>query len=804
MRIIDLLHPHLDGVTDVVDTSPAHVDLEPYLALPDAVHYRRTPLAEVLEHGPRPPGGELLVAFAPPVARDRAPLDAVLDLLPLVPDGGRALLLFGDEHEDLPASALLAALGSATAQIRRLLPFDYGLVRSGAIVERTHTPLPLLPPLRPGHAGGVAVDDDGVALRLANERQVLDFQVRALRRRAEDAGAGPPTVDGAAAGAVDDAARVRPEQHSTERHQLEGAWRATQQELAAAQRRVAALERSVAYQVGQALIQAAKSPGPGTLRLPRRLWSLYQARERGTAAQPAPVRTASALPGREHTLLQAHTAARLEPRRGLGLAGVWTTATAARLAPDCRAATLLPDDATLVLERVRPDAVLIQAGAVRAGQPWAHAGTTVGLQRDVQLRDLVAEARGMDVPVALWMDVPAHEAGTLRDLAPSCDVVVGEPGVGGAVAAFHAGLQLAVHHPVDLDPTRPAQALHVGSRDRRSRPADRALLDQLLRTAARTGLAIHEDPTAPDDLPWPDDLDPYAAGPLPWRRSAATYRRATVAIAGPARGRESSLRALEQLACGARLVGTPATALESELADALTVVAPGEADRVVTRLLAEGPTDATDARRRLRHLWPRHGTRRQLAALAAALGLDAEPRGGPAVAVATAVDPDRPLAPLVQAVLAQHHRPAEVLVAVGAPGDAARIDRGLEELRGAGLTVQVLVVADDDPARRVRRLARAAASPLVTWWGQGPNRHGWTLLDAVIALECSRAAAVGLVEAADDTAFVPGLPLEGALLRREDAADGDLPLDEGLRHWHRRGLRLFGVAPLPDEPLPAR
>lgn len=797
VRIVDLLQPHVDGVAEVVDVTPPHVDVEPYLALPPAVAYRRSSLDEVLDAGARRGPRDLLVAFAQPVAPGREPLDRVLALLDLLDVGGRALLLFGDEHEDLPAAALLGALGTARVQVRRLLPLDYGLVRSAALVERTDAPLPLLPPLRPALAEGPRPDDAATTLRLSNEREVLAFQLRALRTTAPQ-----PTADGRHEATVaDSASQLRIEQLTTERQQLEGAHRAAEQELGVAQQRVAALERSPAYQIGRALIQAAKQPGPGTLRLPKRLWSLYQARARGSGgATVAPVRTTTVRPGREHTLLHAHTAARLEPRRGLGLAGVWTTATAGRLAPDCRTATLLPDDAALTLERVRPDAVLIQAAAVRAGQPWAYAGTTVGLQRDVQLRDLVASARGLDVPVVLWMDVPSHEAGALRDLAPSCDLVVGEPGAGGATLAFHAGLQLATHHPVDLDPARPPHALHVGARDRRARPGDRALVDELLRAVAPAGLAVHEDPAAPDDVAWPDDLAPHTTGPLPWRRSAAAYRRATLAVTGPARTGEATARALEQLACGARLVGVPDPVLEALLRDALTVVAPADADGAVARLVAAGPPSTADVRRRLRRLWPEHGTRNQLAALARALGLPTSPAADLDVAVAVAVDPDRPLADLVGAVLAQRHRPAEVLVAVGATGDAARVARGMEELRGAGLTVQVLVVSELDPLRRLRQLSRAAASPWIACWSQEGLRHAWALTDAVVAVECSRADAVGPVGAIDDGTFVDGLPVVGSLLRRAPAADDGLPLDDGLRHWHRRGLRLFGVTDLPDEP----
>lgn len=37
MRLLDLLHPHLDGVTEVVDATGGGIPLEPYLHLPGGV-----------------------------------------------------------------------------------------------------------------------------------------------------------------------------------------------------------------------------------------------------------------------------------------------------------------------------------------------------------------------------------------------------------------------------------------------------------------------------------------------------------------------------------------------------------------------------------------------------------------------------------------------------------------------------------------------------------------------------------------------------------------------------------------------
>lgn len=40
MRLLDLLHPHLDGVTEVVDATGGGIPLGPYLHLPEGVRLR--------------------------------------------------------------------------------------------------------------------------------------------------------------------------------------------------------------------------------------------------------------------------------------------------------------------------------------------------------------------------------------------------------------------------------------------------------------------------------------------------------------------------------------------------------------------------------------------------------------------------------------------------------------------------------------------------------------------------------------------------------------------------------------------
>lgn len=98
MRLTDLLHPHLDGVTTVVDATGPGLRLAPFLHLPDGVTLRR-------DDGRRAPreGDLVLLSYGPDPAVHGTE-DALLAVLRRLRPGARGLLLFGHPGPEPPTT----------------------------------------------------------------------------------------------------------------------------------------------------------------------------------------------------------------------------------------------------------------------------------------------------------------------------------------------------------------------------------------------------------------------------------------------------------------------------------------------------------------------------------------------------------------------------------------------------------------------------------------------------------------------------------------------------------------------------
>ncbi|MEU3250625.1 hypothetical protein [Streptomyces sp. NPDC006997] len=416
MRLTDLLHPHLDGVTAVVDATTGGLDLEPYLHLPDGVPLHR---------GDRDVGeGELvLVSYGPEPALHGGEDDCLAALARMRP-GARGLLLFGHRGPELPYHRLLDALVSHRCQVLRAAPLDYVHLHAGAVFARTDTLLP------PHDWAGRPVPTEGFAteLRIADEYVLADLVSRSLRARvldlerdAEDAtrARGPAHADGLAERL---AAAVR------EKDQLAAALRGARDRVALLESRVAMLQGSTSLRVGRALVSVARSPRRAAPRLPRELYGLWRERTAGTgarelygrwrgrtgAAPAAPTPEAPASDGRLHL---AHRAFTSTPRDRMVVVGVLADTTAADLAADAVVNRALPHDGVPVARRTEPDALVVQLSACTGDGPWALTGTGLAPDLDRALAELLTETRALGGACVLWRDGPAAAAPGLTRFA---------------------------------------------------------------------------------------------------------------------------------------------------------------------------------------------------------------------------------------------------------------------------------------------------------------------------------------------------------------------------------------------------
>ncbi|MFE4666679.1 hypothetical protein ACFRI7_17785 [Streptomyces sp. NPDC056716] len=409
MRLTDLLRPHLDGVTSVVDATPGALDLEPYLHLPDGVTLRR---------GAQAVGeGELVLVSYGPDARLHGTESAVLAVLERMRPGGRGLIVFGHRGPDLPYHRLLDALVAHHCQVLRAAPLDYVHLHAGAVFARTDELLP------PDDWFGRPVPAEGftTALRIADEYVLADLVSRSLRAKVLDLERTVEETEAARGSERRDGLAERLAAAERDKARLSGALRGARDRVEVLQARVAMLEGSTSLRVGRALVSAARSPQRGASRLPKELYGLW----RGRTAQSAPAkpaRTAAAATAEAEALQDgrlhlAHRAFTSAPRDRLVLTGVLTDDTAAAFATDAVVNPALPHDGELIVRRTDPDAVVVQLSACTGYGPWAHTGTGFAPDLDRRLAEMLTEARVAGRACVLWRDGPASAAPLLSRLA---------------------------------------------------------------------------------------------------------------------------------------------------------------------------------------------------------------------------------------------------------------------------------------------------------------------------------------------------------------------------------------------------
>ncbi|MGW6731597.1 hypothetical protein [Streptomyces sp. NPDC055013] len=408
MRLTDLLHPHLDGVTTVVDATRGALNLEPYLHLPPGVALRGDDERPVT-------AGELALLSYGPRAELHGGEDAVRAVLARMRPGARGLIVFGHGGSELPYHRLLDHLVTHRCQVLRAAPLDYVHLHVGAVVARTDELLP------PHDFFGRPVPSDGhaTALRIADEYVFADLASRSLRARVLDLERTVEEAEHARAAAGQDGLAERLAAAVREKEQLAAALRAARDRVGVLQARVAMLEGSTSLRVGKALVSAARSPKRGAARLPGELYGLWRGRRRTAGQAPADApqtRTEPDVPvdDRFHLAYRALTSA---PRDRLVVAGILTPATAEDFAADAVVNRLLPHDGRLLVQRTDPDVLVVQLSACTGDGPWWLTGTGLAPDLDRTLAELLAEQRVLGRSAVLWRDGPASAAPGLARLA---------------------------------------------------------------------------------------------------------------------------------------------------------------------------------------------------------------------------------------------------------------------------------------------------------------------------------------------------------------------------------------------------
>ncbi|MFA9446055.1 hypothetical protein [Egicoccus sp. AB-alg6-2] len=776
-RTIDLLRPHLDGVSHALDLHPGDPDLRGVVGLPaEVAHVPVTSDIEVSRDqrcllvtrvaagaDPQEAVGDLdgAAAGARAVVFLRSGLEhaPVLGLGAALADAGWRVLGFGELLYEVAPSAVVAVRagdggkddGHADAGDSGDRDQDGGHADTGdddlaehnrRVLERALVPL-LLARLEGGEDG-----DEGDAEHLRDRLAYLERQLDRLR---------------------DDAAEHRERE------------RVLKRDLRTAQRKLGQMETSTSYRVGHALVRSTRSPGAAK-RLPKELAKALREREAPATTTPevaeehaggAEAQERSGEPAERWRLVDGLTT-RFTADVAPSLAVVGTAEFADVLGRHAAVTRLLPHDAALLLERMRPGAVLVQASAVLHGSPWAGGGTSVSVERDRDLAQVLAAASAAGVSTVWWWDAPAASLPLLRSVAATCDVVLSADGRLGPAWAPGADL-----HHVDVAARGGDGVVHLHTGGPR---APVGLLREALRAAARrTTTRVVVDLL---DHPRLADVAVETGAELsvatPNDRYAA-YRDAAVVLASPFTsapdGTDAVGPTLAALLSGARVVSGPNPVLRDLVGDLVTFVdTADELPDALEQALTAAPADDAARWRQLRHLAAVASPYTALRRLGGHLGHQVDPTPQRAVTVVTDLDGDAE--PFVAAALAQRTRP-QVVVARGAqPG---LHDRALAELEAAG--IQVIATG---PSRGA--LPLTAPTPWVVRLDAGAELHPDHLHDLLLAAELGPLPdAVGYADRLGPAERLPdtGTLLRAELVRRRGRTAAD--------RWTPLGLRSLGV-----------
>jgi hypothetical protein len=767
LTIAEFIMPRLGGVRRLMDVGAHLADLGEALDLPAGIQ------VEVLDPSELEPAslgeGDLLVWAVDQGAGSAELASALPALRALGPGSSFILILNGAAAAGLDERVVeaLVATQSRVVELARVLDEGAWAIAAGRNDPAGSTASSEAGPQEGSDEGG----DTGLAegIRLATRFVVASAS-------------GSPDGSSAAPAAVDPIAQAE--------------IRRLRRQVRESTERAAALEGSVSYRLERLAVKAARQPRRMIHRLPDVIRSGGRRALPGAPGRAATGRSPAQAIGAWHESIRyaperlhlAYSNGSLGARTGLVIAGLIRDETESRLSPDVVVHRLLPNDALLTLERVDPDLVLVETGAFGAGQAWAFTASASAVDRDRTLLELLALAHRLGRPAVLWKSPAVPEPVGITLFEPLFDLVLN-------ASSWDPGVQLATFNPSDLDPERSGPPLFVGAWDPRAGRGDAERLLGVLQGGAGEGLEILVDERSLAGAEaFPASLRHAIRGTLDPSAAAGRYRSRRVVIGDP-NGPGGLGRALEALACGARIVSPPNDRLAAAAGSQATFISPGEDVAAAIRSANDLPPLAEPAiRPAARRIFETHAVPVAVAAISGLLGLPADPLRSRGISILLDVLTVESATAIVDALRAQAYRPREVVLPAGTDGD----DAGMARLAGlADLGIAIRTIDGAGSGTGWPALSAATEEPWVMAWPEGGLADPNALLDLAVAAESSRADAVGYGPGSSSQ-FVPDLPLRGSLVRREllagsTTSSGRVAGDERLDAWARRGSRLFAT-----------
>ena len=329
-------------------------------------------------------------------------------------------------------------------------------------------------------------------------------------------------------------------------------------------------------------------------------------------------------------------------------------------APECNLTTFTPHNWLEVLERERPNLLLVESAWRGNSGSWEYKVGTYSYPESVGLPDLSAVVewcRGQGIPTVFWnKEDPVHfekfkEAAALFDVVFTTDANMAERyqelsgTIDRQVGVLPFAAQPLIHNPVGAMNGRDPRPVFAGAYYRNRHHSRRDQLDLLLDAATPFDLMIYDrmGGVVSDSFGFPERFQPYIAGRLPYDEMANAYRTHRLFLNVNSVSDSPTMfsrRVFELLASGTPVVSTSSIGVEQIFGGVVDIVeTQQEASAAIARLIEDDDWWLDRSVRGIEAVFDGNTYADRLHTIARAAGLAVEPnRASISVVVSRDVD----------------------------------------------------------------------------------------------------------------------------------------------------------------------
>ncbi|MEA3502463.1 MAG: glycosyltransferase, partial [Actinomycetota bacterium] len=294
--------------------------------------------------------------------------------------------------------------------------------------------------------------------------------------------------------------------------------------------------------------------------------------------------------------------------RGLRVASILDEMSHQSFAPECGLVTFGPHNWLEVLERERPNILLVESAWRGNSGSWEYKVGTYAYPESVGLPDLTALVewcRSEGVPTVFWnKEDPIHfdkfkEAAALFDVVFTTDANMTDqyqdlPGVTDrVVGVLPFAAQPIIHNPVGSMTGRDPRPVFAGAYYRNRHHSRRSQLDMLLDAALPFDLMIYDrmGGAVSESFGFPERFQPNIEGTLPYEEMVQAYRSHRLFLNVNSVSDSPTMfsrRVFELLASGTPVVSTSSIGVEQMFGGVVDIVeTQSQANEAITRLIED-------------------------------------------------------------------------------------------------------------------------------------------------------------------------------------------------------------------------